>query len=396
MFALYLTVLSLSPAASPPMVTDTASGEPMRGQVQALDKDWSVTLAGEPPARIAGADLIALHRADAKLPPYPGGAQVVFANGDRLAGEVVAIVNERVTFKARLAAGAGPLGTQELSIPLSALAVVWFQSPTPEVARRWQTERRRRDVVLLNNGDSRTGTILGLKSAKDPLVLNEAGQDVAIDFGNIVALGVNTDLARTLRPRGQYARLVLANGGRLSLAAAEADDHLLTGRTLFGAEVRIPWDQIPALRIFNGKAVYLSDLKPKAYQFTPFGSEYYPYQMDRSVDGGELRLTGNTYDKGVGLHSECRLTFSLGGAYRRFESLVGLNQDMGRQGSVRVHVLVDGVAKEISDQELTAANGPRAVRVDVTGGQELTLIVEFGNGGPVQDHVDWANARLVK
>ena len=31
-----------------------------------------------------------------------------------------------------------------------------------------------------------------------------------------------------------------------------------------------------------------------------------------------------------------------------------------------------------------------------TGVKELTLEVDFGKGGPVQDHVDWADARLVK
>ena len=118
--------------------------------------------------------------------------------------------------------------------------------------------------------------------------------------------------------------------------------------------------------------------------------------MDRSVGGGRLRVAGHTFDKGIGLHSDSRLTFDLGGAYRRFESTVGLDNLGGRGGSVRIRVLVDGQAKIGDDKELSIATGPREVNVDVTGAKELTLVVEFGNGGDVGDHVDWADAPVIK
>ena len=403
MFALCLAFapLALGDAPhAPTFATTSASGEPLRGQVTKLQSDWSITLTGEKPGTVAGGDLISLRRAGAKLPAFPAGPHLVFANGDRLAGEVLAIEKERVQFKARLGTGSNADVVQELSIPLPAVAAIWFQAPTHEgmsgIGRQWLSERRRRDIILLNNGDTRTGNIIGFKSIKDPFQFEDSGKKASVELGNVVAVGLNTDLARTFRPKGQYGRLVLTNGDRLALSSASADEQLLTGRTLFGSEVRIPWRQIVSLEIRQGKAVYLSDSKPKAYEFTPFLGEHFDYQMDRSVAGGDLRLAGSTYDKGIGLHSQCRLTFSLGGAYRRFESLVGLNDDLGKRGSVRIQVHVDGNAKLQDQRELTAAAGPRSINVDVTGGKELTLIVEFGNGGPVQDHVDWAETRLVK
>jgi hypothetical protein len=63
---------------------------------------------------------------------------------------------------------------------------------------------------------------------------------------------------------------------------------------------------------------------------------------------------------------------------------------------VRVAVELDGSITPIGGEDLTFANGPRVVRVDVSAVRELTLIVEFGAGGDVQDHVNWADARLVK
>jgi hypothetical protein len=85
----------------------------------------------------------------------------------------------------------------------------------------------------------------------------------------------------------------------------------------------------------------------------------------------------------------------LDGNYRRFETTVGLDDRTGHGGSVRIRVLVDGMEKAGGD-ELTSANSPRQLRIDVTKAKELTLVVEFGSGGDVRDQVDWADVRLVK
>src|SRR6516162_3574444 len=151
MFALCLAFapLALGDAPhAPTFATTSASGEPLRGQVTKLQSDWSITLTGEKPGTVAGGDLISLRRAGAKLPAFPAGPHLVFANGDRLAGEVLAIEKDRVQFKARLGTGSNADVVQELSIPLPAVAAIWFQAPTHEgmsgIGRQWLTERRRR------------------------------------------------------------------------------------------------------------------------------------------------------------------------------------------------------------------------------------------------------------
>src|SRR5262249_38018985 len=116
-----------------------------------------------------------------------------------------------------------------------------------------------------------------------------------------------------------------------------------------------------------------------------------------AVGGGDLRLGGSTYDKGVGLHSESRLTYDVSGGFRRFEALVGLDEAAGPAGSVRVKVLLDGKPQDVgADKELTARDRPVPVRVDLAGARELTLVVELRRGGDLGGHVDWADARLVK
>ncbi|MGY2499181.1 NPCBM/NEW2 domain-containing protein, partial [Klebsiella pneumoniae] len=90
-----------------------------------------------------------------------------------------------------------------------------------------------------------------------------------------------------------------------------------------------------------------------------------------------LRLGGSTYAKGIGLHAPGSVRYALGGAYQRFEALVGLDDKTGRRGSVRVRVLGDGRPLDVGfADELTARNGPVALHADVRGVKELTLEVD--------------------
>src|SRR5262249_47929596 len=136
------------------------------------------------------------------------------------------------------------------------------------------------------------------------------------------------------------------------------DGQTLTGKTLFGAAVSIPAKDLVALYVFQGRAVYLSDLKPRRYEHTPYLDVAWPYVADGSVAGRMLRVGGSVYDKGLGLHSASRLTYDLAGGYRRFEALVGLDDRSGRGGSARVQVLLDGKATAF-DREVTGRGGPQ-------------------------------------
>jgi hypothetical protein len=164
---------------------------------------------------------------------------------------------------------------------------------------------------------------------------------------------------------------------------------------MFGATVDIPLEDLVALDIRQGRAVYLSDLKPVKYEHTPYLSVHWPWIRDGSVTGDELSLADGVHDKGIGMHSESRLTYDLAGQYQSFEALVGLDVRSGKEGSVRVQVMVDGALQPIGG-ELQGGDPARAVRVRVAGAKQITLAVLFGRHGDVQDHVDWADARLIK
>jgi hypothetical protein len=375
-------------SAEPPNFTlDTASGKPLAGPLRELGAGWSVRLGD---ARAEGADVVALRQDGVALPPRPVGEHVVFANGDRLPGAVEALDGERLRFR---------MGKQALSLPLSALSVLWLAAPDgaepDRLLRRLAAEARTRDTVLLRNGDAVEGVVTGLDARGLRLEVNR--KELTVERGKVAVVALNTELTTPLTPKGAYARLVLRDGGRLSLASAAcADGRTLTGETLFKAAVSFPVEDVVALSVQGGPAVYLSELKARSFEHVPYLGVAWPYVLDGSAGRRDLRLGGSTFDRGVGMHTESRLTYDLAGGYRRFEALVGLDDKTGKGGSARVRVLVDGRSKDVGNGPLTPRNGPVTVRVDVTGAKELTLVAEFGERGGVQGHVNWADARLVK
>ena len=141
--------------------------------------------------------------------------------------------------------------------------------------------------------------------------------------------------------------------------------------------------------------VYVSDL-----DFTSTNG-YGPLEKDMSNgedapnDGKMMSLGGTTYSKGLGVHADSEVTVALGGAYKTFLADIGVDDEVEDRGSVVFQVLVDGT-QEFDSGVMTGASETKKVSVDVTGKQELKLIVTIGGDDNAADHADWANARLVK
>jgi hypothetical protein len=297
------------PERPPTFTLDTASGNPLKGPLRELGAGWAVRLGD---AKAAAGEAVALRRDGVPLPAMPSGEHVVFANGDRVPGRVAALAGEHLQFR---------LGKETVKLPLSALSVVWLAPPddadADRLLRRLAGESRTRDVLLLRNGDTVEGILTGLDARTVRVEVNR--KELAVERGKVAAVALNTELTTTLKPKAAYGRLVLRDGTRLSFSSlASGDDGKLTGETLFKAKVAVPVEDVVALYVYGGPAVYLSELKAKKFEHTPYLGDAWPYVLDGSVERRDLRLGGSTFDKGVGMHSESRLTYDLAGRYRRF------------------------------------------------------------------------------
>ncbi len=400
---LFLPLVQPCRAGEAVFAARTVAGKQFEGPLARLDSDWALEVGTRVRRKVAAGELVELRQVGVKLPPLPADEHLVLAGGDCLPFRSLRLTDEKVFIR-----HPDLEGGKEVSLPLSSVVLIWRLGPdhvvTPEKWRRQlQRARRSRDQVVLRNGDTIEGTLEAITAGGEVAV--EAGKKtIKAKWGQVAAIALSSELTdRPRPPAGLVGRLVLTTteespGGRLTLTAPRLTGGELRGKTSFGAILRVPLERIALLELAGGKVVPLSELKPSKYDYFPYlGGEKWSWSSDCNVLGRDLRVGGSSHDRGVGTHGHCRLTYSLGGAYRRFEALVGLDDRDGRDGKVRIKVEVDGKAVDLGKKELLSrAAGTWQVVVPLEGAKELTLVVENGDDGPVQAVVNWVRARLVK
>jgi hypothetical protein len=140
---------------------------------------------------------------------------------------------------------------------------------------------------------------------------------------------------------------------------------------------------------------YLSDLNPSKVEETPFFGRRLPWRRDISLLGEPLKMNGQTYDRGLAVHSRCVLTYDLNGRYSTFEALVGFDDAVKGKGRVDCRVFADD--KELySNPDLRADGPPIKLAFPVEGAEQLRLQVDYGHGQDTGDRLIWANARLYR
>lgn len=111
-------------------------------------------------------------------------------------------------------------------------------------------------------------------------------------------------------------------------------------------------------------------------------------------DGGPLTIGGVTFEKGLGVHPWSEIVVALDGSCVTFAAMVGVDVEVGDNGSVVFQVYADGTLLYTSPV-LTGGQAPHPVQVDLDGHDELALVVTDGGDNDWWDHADWGDARLI-
>ncbi len=415
-------------------------GEPFRAKLVAADARWQLTFGvGKEQRTIPAADLARWGRCTEQ--GRAGG--LVLADGSLLVAEMVAADKDRLTADSDL------FGT--LKLPLDSLAGIVLRPPSDRQQYDLLLDRLGdcpnfrtsengtvpfraagdSDHLLLDNGDELAGFFEGI--ADNTVTFKTDVGSVPVKIDRIMAIVFNPALRRKLPVKADSQRVWagFSDGSRLlaSELIVRGDSLKITaaGQTL--AATRSP---LVFLQPLAERAVYLSNLKPAEYRQTPFLDLPWPYRPDRNVTGGMLRCGGRLFMKGIGVHSAARLVYDLSrgpqaGAeegsrfkvqgsrflspeipkslnpqipkppnhFRRFQSLIGIDDSTAGRGSVIFRVLVDG-QERFASPILRGGDAPLPVSVDLRGAKKLELLVDYADRADVLDHADWLDARLTR
>ncbi|MFQ5412835.1 MAG: NPCBM/NEW2 domain-containing protein [Phycisphaerae bacterium] len=407
-----LAALSCAAAVAPPaeafrsagdVVTKTLTEDAVTGRLVTFSIADGLVLggAGGPDRRIPTDDIVRLTAAPTDTAthvaprPLPGEITLRLVGGDLLIGRITGMneTDEAVFVRTR------DLG--EVAIPLESLvaavrnarsrrALHVGQGPDGATTAR-QAVRPYEDTIFLANGDTLTGFVTAIDP--DGVVVESARGETTVALRLIAA--IHFAAAEPQRLEGKHVILTLLTSGRLTVTSLNWSDDIIRATLRHGPDVLIEAERVAAADVVGGRWEWLSQHQPISYEHTPMLSLGWDYARDRNVLGQPIRVRGETFSRGIGVHSRSKLTYDLKGAYRAFVTSLALDDASGPLADVTAVIQVDG-------QTRFTRNGIRAgdivgpIRIDVSGAKRIELIVDFGRNGDIQDRFNWIEAALIR
>jgi type 1 glutamine amidotransferase/mono/diheme cytochrome c family protein/glucose/arabinose dehydrogenase len=119
-------------------------------------------------------------------------------------------------------------------------------------------------------------------------------------------------------------------------------------------------------------------------------------KQNRAIGGGSLRIAGETFGKGLGVHAKSELIYELTGkGYSRFFAKVG-HDDQGFDTNLAFEVWRDD-QRVFSSGDLQKGAPAKTVDISLKGASQLRLLVLPGSDGKADgDHADWADACFIR
>jgi hypothetical protein len=324
----------------------------------------------------------------------PGPFRIVLTDGTRVHCTSLSAADSKFQFKTPYGSG---------SVPLSAVVSVRLGKIDEGVSEAWDDHRTReirRDMLVVRKDNDVLDHLDGIIG--DITEEGEDGQDGVVNFlvaGNQVPLNRKRVFGlvfsrRTKLTTKPACRILLSGGDVVPLKSVAFSDGQLKGQSLSGVELTFAAEAVRSLDFSLGRLLYLSRLEPREVKYTPFFDIEWKYRRDRNLDGGPLRVGNKVYSRGLAIHSKTYLRYRIGSEYRRFKAVMGIDQVVGRKGDV--HVVISGDGKVLFEGEVRGTDEPHDLDLPVEGVRDLEILVDFGADLDIADHLDLADARVLK
>jgi NPCBM/NEW2 domain len=401
-----LTCLLLAAAAAvPDVAVSTVQGKTVKGAFQELSAD-SLTVKSAAGKEVTVPTSELLHVSFAKSTPLKIDPKttmtVTLVDGTELACT-------KFTTTASEAKLQSPLFGQ-LKLPVTSVASVRLMPMTAVLQSRW-SELLNRDIRK---------DLLVVPRPKPP----EAAK--TLDFVQVVVSSVTADNVTFAfggkeqpLPRTRFFGLIfsrakkdgerpvctiqLDGGGPLQVSRVRWDGTKMKARLLAGVNVEIPAANVKLLDFSLGKVRYLADLKPSEVRFVPYFDDdlklarnQFRYRKNKTDINKKLQLGKTVYDRGLWIHSQTTLKYLIRGDYRRFRAVMGIDQDVAKDGIGIVSVEITGDGKKLFEGTVRWSDPPRNLDLDVTNVRELKIVVDYGDNDSSGDHLDLCEARVIK
>ncbi len=292
------------------------------------------------------------------------------------------------------------VGGLELKFPLAAVSYLLKEAHDAKIREEWQNilaKRGKSDLLAIKDAEGKPNAFegtLGEADAKGETIAFETVSGVKRHpaLGRVVAMSFLRKAEVNAPP---VVCKVHDSAHNLLMAARVAlDAKGFTITTVTGVKVELPGSAVARLDYSKGKITFLSDLEPvKVTERSSVGLVDH-YRRDKNLEEGPLKLAKETFAKGLSLHAYTELVYDIGGQYKEFKAVLGVDPSVG--GDSHVKVTIEGDGRELFAGEVRRKDPPRSLTIDVKNVKQLRIVVASTGLLDLGDHVNLADAKVSK
>jgi hypothetical protein len=297
------------------------------------------------------------------------------------------------------------LSGQKIKVPIAALQYVLNDAQDQKTRDQWKetvAKKSDRDVLAIKaEGEiNRIEGTYGDGDEKDQTIafeVKQTGRTVHPGIGKVHGMIV----VRKPDENAPETLCKVFDTGNNILAAAKISlgENGFVVTTVSGAKLEYPKADakieigkpiVARLDFSSGKLAFLSDMDPVRVVEKSNTGRIDHYRRNKGLEGGDIRFppeqgqsTPQTYVKGLAIHAYTELVYNLGGQYKKFDALLGVDESV--EGDSDVKVIIEGDGKELFSAEVKRGDKPTPLKLDVKEVKELRIVVrsmellDFGN-----------------
>lgn len=373
---------------APQVELQTLSGPSHAGELRQLGADVVTLETSTGPIDVPIDDALELRFRDHKSTRPPRKSiQVTLADGSHFSCSTFTTTSKQAKPEV--------VGIGKVTFRARSLARVRFAPAEGAIAKAWEeiiSRQFKSDTLIVRKGevlDFLSGVIGDVDEQTVKFLLD--GEELSLPRKKVFGL----IFIRRGQPKSKSkCGILLSGNGLLHARSVELAENMFSARLSTGGEIKIPIESVQALDFSQGKVVYLSAMEQQDVKYVPYFDITWKYRRDSNLDGGPLRLGGKIYSRGLAIHSRTTLRYRLRGNYRRFQAVMGIDQSLN--GSGHVHVIIHADDKLLLETDVSGGDDPRVLDLNVTDARDLRILVDFGEDLDISDHLDLADARVIK
>jgi hypothetical protein len=298
---------------------------------------------------------------------------------------------------------------QKVKMPLETIANLLAEAQEPKYQKDWQErvrKKRNRDLLALVKDEVVNGLegTLGEGDAEGKtlgftLAGSSTRTQVALEriHGLIFWRQQNPFLAPTV------FKLIDSYQNAVLVSAVATTDSGLTVTTPSGVKLDYTFQQLSKLDYTQGKLTFLSDMTPIRLVKDDRDKEGIVFfEKDRTTYEGRfvpIRMNNKPYAKGLFIQAATEVEYDLGGDYREFKAVVGIDDYDTRGEDCPTLLVIEGDGKELLKLIVNPKDTERAraVTLNVKDVQKLKILVKSGGGlSTIARQVTLADAKVTK